>query len=296
MFERILVPLDGSRLAEDVLVPVGSLARHLDSKVTLLHVLERDAPRNVHGERHITDAAEGAHYLDEVAASLEQAGVEAQTHVHTRTVDSVAVAIDTHAHEYDADLIAMCRHGGSTFREKLVGSIAQQILKGGGTPIFLRTPSERPPGFELKRILVPLDLRHDVDKVLEVSSGLSREYGARLHLLTAVPSLADARRGSASARLLPSTTVAELAMEQEAAVSQLRARGEQLASEGIEVEVTLSQEEPASAILDEASSAGAELIVLITHGRAGFETWLEGTVGGRVIAGAPQNMLLLREP
>ena len=53
MFKHILIPLDGSRLAETVLPAGVYLAGVLGSTVTLLHVIERDAPQEVHGERHL---------------------------------------------------------------------------------------------------------------------------------------------------------------------------------------------------------------------------------------------------
>ena len=65
---RILVPLDGSRLAEWVLPPAVSLARHLGAQLTLLHVMERGAPSSVHGERHLTQIEEADRYLADVAA------------------------------------------------------------------------------------------------------------------------------------------------------------------------------------------------------------------------------------
>ncbi len=295
-FEKLLVPLDGSRLAEEALVPAASLARHLGSEIMLLHVLERDAPLSVHGDRHITEADEGAGYLEDVAARLRAEGLEVRTHLHSRGVDSVAVAIDAHAHEYGTDLIVMCKHGRSGLRDRIMGNIAQQILRGGGTPILLRTQQGPPPRrFELARILVPLDFEHDVDAVLGVVCELAVAYGSAVTLLTAVPTLAEARRESISARLLPRTTAAGLEMEREEAGGELRRHGEQLARRGVDVEVALADGEPAAAILDEARARRADLVVLSTHARAGFETWLEHSVGGRVIAGGPENLLLLRE-
>ena len=163
MFKHILVPLDGSSLAEDVLGAVESFGRHLGSRVTLLHVVEQEAPKRVHGETHLGDVSEALAYLEGIAESLAEAGIEVETHVHERSVADVPAAIDAHAHEYDADLIAMCKHGRSGIRQRLVGSIAQHILRGGGTPMLLRTPrssGERSP-FELNDVLVPIDFEHN---------------------------------------------------------------------------------------------------------------------------------------
>src|SRR6185437_4258707 len=75
---RILVPLDGSRLAEAVLPAAASLAKALRACVLLLHVLERDPPRSVHGEPHLTSASEANEYLDGVASRLRRQGIEVE--------------------------------------------------------------------------------------------------------------------------------------------------------------------------------------------------------------------------
>src|SRR3972149_3250339 len=58
MFRHMLVPLDGSRLAEAVLPVTAAFARALGAKVTLLHVVEPAAPTTVHGDVHLTQAEE----------------------------------------------------------------------------------------------------------------------------------------------------------------------------------------------------------------------------------------------
>lgn len=295
-FDKILVPLDGSQLAEEIMVVVGEIASRFDSEVTLLHVLERDAPSTVHGQRHITDPNEGISYLKRVAADLLDGGVRVQTHVHPRGVHSVAAAIDAHAHEYGADLIAMCKHGRSGLRERIVGSIAQQILKGGAIPILLHPPKvEAATAFEPKRILVPLDFEHDIDPVLDVVSQLAKAFDAKVVLMTAVPTPVAARRGFVSARFRPSVTAVGLEIEAEEAIAQLKTRGGQLAAAGVEVELDIGYDDPADAILHAAHGEGVGLVVLSTQARAGLETWLESGVGGRVIAAGPGNLLLMRE-
>ena len=58
MYRRLLVPLDGSRLAETILAVVERLAAAYGATVVLLHVIERGAPATVHGERHLRTALE----------------------------------------------------------------------------------------------------------------------------------------------------------------------------------------------------------------------------------------------
>ena len=58
MFKHILVPLDGSSLAEAALPAAVSLAHTFKAPVTLLHVIEQDAPTEIHQYRHLTEAGE----------------------------------------------------------------------------------------------------------------------------------------------------------------------------------------------------------------------------------------------
>ena len=75
MFKHLLVPLDGSQLAEAALPAAAYLAQKLDATVTLVHIIEHDAPAEVHGERHLTNADEANAYLTEVARRAFPPGV-----------------------------------------------------------------------------------------------------------------------------------------------------------------------------------------------------------------------------
>jgi len=296
LFGHILVPLDGSRLAEDVLDAVVVLATGLNSRVTLVHILERNAPATVHGEPHITDSASGAHYLGSVADRIGTAIPELEVHIHARPVDDVAAAINAHAAELQADLVAMCRHGRSGLRQAFVGSIAQRILRGGGTAVLLRSrPESVSMGFELRRILVPLDPGHDSTRSLEVSAALAREFHASLHLLTAVPSVSKAPGAALPLRLAPRAEAAEMEMQIEDTERQLTAAREALHADGLTVTHEVARADAADAIVASAAAMPADLVVMSTHARAGVQGWYRGSTGSRVISKSPQTLLLLRD-
>ncbi len=297
MFRQILVPLDGSRLAEDILGPVRGLALKLGSRVTLLHVVEANAPARVHGEPHLTSIAEGEAYLERLAAGLRDDGVNADRHVHDRSVADVAAAIDAHAHEVGADLIALCKHGRAGLTQVLLGSIAQKILRGGGTPILLTRPggAADPEPYRLRHVLVPIDHEHDTRQVVDRAATLASAFGAEVRLMTAVPSLSRARGTSPSARLMPSATAASMEMEVETITTELAEQAAHLAAAGVEATIHLRHEEPAEAILQEAGKWPADLVVMSTHARTGFGAWYSGSTGTRVIAESSGPLLLLRE-
>jgi len=159
MFKRLLVPLDGSHLAEVVLPLVERVAVDFQSTVLLLHVLERGAPREIHGERHLKAVPEAREYLEGIAARLRQRGIPVEQHAHDAPEGDVARSVAAHADEQRADLIALCTHGSGRMRDLLFGSIAQKVLNCGTTPVLLVRPETAgsAPSFEPQTVLVPLD-------------------------------------------------------------------------------------------------------------------------------------------
>ena len=139
-FRTLLVPLDGSHLAEAVLPAVECLASRFHATVTLLHVLEQAARATIHGQRHLTDSAEAKTYLGGVAERLRATGIAVTIHVHGVREGDVARSIVDHSQEINADLVILCTHGGSGLRGVLFGSIAQQVLRQGAEPILLIPP------------------------------------------------------------------------------------------------------------------------------------------------------------
>ena len=90
MCKHLLVPLDGSAPAETAIPVAAALAAALGARVTLMHVIERDAPATVHGAQHLTQATEAAAYLDAIRASRFPASLTVTCHVHTTEADDGA--------------------------------------------------------------------------------------------------------------------------------------------------------------------------------------------------------------
>ena len=297
---RFLVPLDGSRLAEVVLPVAASLAARLRAKLTLLAVMERGAPATVHGQRHITGTAEAEAYLREVARRCAAPGVAIEWHVHPNEEGDVAKSIIDHAADLEADLIILCTHGGGGARRVLFGSVAQQVLRGGTRPVLLIRPLEdQPPddvaGWDLHRLLVPLDGSRASEAALPVARTLARAYGADVFLLRVVPTLATITGERAStARLVPTATAVSLDLEEREAKVLLETIATQLRAEGARASVLIRRGEPAQEMLAVALRVSAELIVMATHGRAGLDAVFSGSVASRVLARFPRALLLVR--
>jgi nucleotide-binding universal stress UspA family protein len=290
-FTRILVPLDGSRLAEAVLPAARSFAERLGARLLLLHVLEQDAPAAVHGERHLDTAEEAFTYLEEQAEDLRRHGIAVESHVHERPVDDVAPAVDAHAHEFGADLIAMCAHGRSNLRTRVLGSIAERLLRAGGVPILLRTIHS--PGqaeFDLRKLLVPLDFGHDVDAALAAARTLAAPYGAAVTLLCALE-----RPAPTASRLLPGASALMTAYEVDELGRRLAALADQLREDLGDVRGVVSDRAPAEAILAASESLPADLIVMVTDAHGGLSTWYDRSTGQQLLTRPDLTLLLIKE-
>ncbi len=221
--EHLLVPLDGSRLAEASLPAALSLAERLRARVTLLHVLERRAPATIHGELHLSVAPEAEAYLIGVASRFADAGVPVETHVHPNPEGNVAASIAAHAAELEADLIVLCTHGEGGMRGWLSGSLAQHVVRRVNAPVLLVRPDgARAAPFAPRVTLVALDGTREGEAALPAAAALARAWETPLRLVCVVPTLGTVGgdRG-AVARMKPSATSAVLDMEQGAATAYL---------------------------------------------------------------------------
>jgi len=284
MFNRLIIPLDGSRLSEAVIPTAVYLAQKLQASVTLVHVIERRPPVQVHGEPHLSQPAEAEAYLEEVRNRLFSADIPVSMHVHTTAIDNVARSIVEHAQEFESDLVMMCTHGRSGLRKLLFGSIAQQVV-AARIPVLLVRPEENgiapvPSG---RPFLVPLDGSEIREAALPIAAALAHACKSSLRLLMIVPTF-DTLSGveNTSRILLPATTLEMLALANEDAKSYLEALITRLSGEGINVSAEIRRGDSAEIIAKEAQGQGADLIVMGTVGRAGMDAFWSGSVAPKV--------------
>ncbi len=119
MFERILVPLDGSRKSETAVLAAETLSRKFAGtpsgatrgEIILLYVNEPHAPRRIHGEHHLQGVNEAQSYLEALAEKTRSRGFSVKWHVHESTERDVALGIALHDREMNPDLIVVSSHG-----------------------------------------------------------------------------------------------------------------------------------------------------------------------------------------
>jgi nucleotide-binding universal stress UspA family protein len=292
-----LVPLDGSRLAESVLPVVEQVASRFHAQVILLHIMEEHPPTVIHGEPHLQRVTQAQTYLEEVARRLRLAALTVDIHVHQDKEDNVARSIVEHAQEMKADLIIMCTHGHGGLREFLFGSNAQQALKLGTLSILLLFPREDGSlsPFKLQRILVPLDGTAPHESALTGAIPLARAFGAELHLVLVIPTLATLSGEQAvTGLLLPTTMRALLDLSEQGAADYLEQAVARCRAEGVVARAQVLRGDIAPAVLGLAERLDVDLIVLASHGRTGLDALVSGSVAPRITGRRIRPLLLVR--
>jgi len=134
-FQKILVPLDGSNCAENVLPMVEKLASELKASIALLRVaLAHTFPGVDPTEAELKVVREAEEYLKKVEDRLKAKGFKVDSHVR---YGNDAEEILDHANQKDIDMIAMTTHGRSGVKRFLLGSVAEKVLRYSPKPIFL---------------------------------------------------------------------------------------------------------------------------------------------------------------
>ena len=289
MTRTLVVPLDGSPLAERALPYALSLAAAQQSRVVLLRVALANAPMTIDGsdwERDQLDAiAEAERYLETVSEGLP-AGVEVATEVPYGPAARQILAALRRLH---ADGVVMATHGRTGLAHLLHGSVAEAILAGSHVPVFLvhaQPAHAQPIPFDASalRVLVPLDGSALTETAIPIAIDyLTPQTGGSLLQATAVtepnPVQYDEHGG----------VLAYLDQQEEALTRGARDYLDEAArrlhhtaprlSVSTDVRIGLADEVIASL----ANAHQANLIVMATHARTGLQRARLGSVAGAVL-------------
>jgi len=304
----MLVPLDGSKLAEITLTYAKQVAGRLDLEVLLLHVANPALSDSMTMYRSYVDHA--AETVAEGAAEIRQEGGTSGIGGRPTVKGEVSTGypadeILRYAFERDVDLILMATHGWSGVRRWILGSVADKVLKASTIPVWLvraNVPQENVRGLGPgSRILAPLDGSDLAEMVLPHVEALGSQPGTEpvdVILLSVIEPL-----------ILPASTALPEASLNWGSLSEehmLRARkgleeyllntGEKLKEAGLSVRHEVLDGRPADEIIDYAEKNRVDLIVMATHGRSGLSRWAYGSVAERVLMSGTCPILLVRPP
>jgi nucleotide-binding universal stress UspA family protein len=309
MREQILVPLDGSAIAEKALPHAIAVAKATSKALVLVRVVVPPSPPGgvgwavapaVHTEMWGAwedEQRNARDYLAEVATHLAYKGFEVQTKV---VEGDPATEIAHYAEEHpQVTLIAMSTHGRSGLNLWVFGSVAEKVVHESPVPILMvrareskRAGQPVPVDAETttySTIVVPLDGSPFAEQALDKAVPLASVMKARLVLVCAVPddplldeafTTFDERKDSDS--------------EYVARAAYLREVENKLIAKGLQVETRMKYGSPEETIMTTSDEVHADLVVMTTHGRGGLKRFWLGSVATEVVRHASQPVLLVR--
>ena len=279
MFETILVPIDGSELADRIIGQVGRLLRREDSRVVLVTVVPQDRIEAREGFENPVEAARN--HIERLTRELVTQGANVATRVLAG--DPAARILECAADE-KASLIAMATHGRSGLSRFVRGSVAERVLREADIPVLMANPRglDRTLDVRIRKILVPLDGSERSASILPWASEIARRHDSELVLFHAV----DPSTIKAPAPSMP---------------GELARADERLGRHGPTIsDVRFSQRTvwgpPAESILQAVDSEGADLLAMTTHGRSGVTRWAFGSVAEKVLREVGCPILIQRGP
>jgi nucleotide-binding universal stress UspA family protein len=300
-FRSILVPLDGSPLAEQAVPLAARVAQRAGGKLRLVLVHESPpAPTNPAAAKMFTSIEVATRkseraYLRGIQARLREAGTRLATPV--TLTGPVGPALAQYVREMGLDLVVMATHGRGGLRRAWLGSVADHLIRNLEVPVLLARPREggattdRAPG--AGRILVPLDGSPLAEEALHPAAALARLWGSELALLQVVrPVLLS----GGPALPLPSVYHEELtAMSQAQSQEYLDRVAERLRSQGLSATGdAVVGWNTIDCILDAARPERVAFAAIATHGRGGLRRLAIGSVADKVVRGAGVPVLVYR--
>ena len=278
MFERILVPLDGSKLAELVLEQVRRLLMRKDAEVLLLRAVT--PPPSAEGDAGVPFDllwSRAAAYLQAVEQHLSSQGARVRSKVIEGTAANMILET---VQKEGATMVALSTHGRTGLARWVFGSVTEKVLRASPVPVlavpsFARTGGKADPTgpreLPFRKILVPIA---PADLSLEIVAPVlefARLFGSQVTLINVC-------QGTECSILVP----------------QMRKAYDLLRNEGVPAEPLVKQGDAASQILEACRETEADLIAMTTHGHEGVSRWMLGSVAEKVLRTAHIPLLVIR--
>ena len=284
--KRILVPLDGSPLAEAILPVVEEWAKEEEVEAILLRaVLVHHLLGGDDTEAQMRVVGEGEAYLKAVADRLDRRGLKGVRWAvwYGEPVWSITKAAALN----DADLIAMATHGRGGLSRLLLGSVASGVVRSVQVPVLLIRGQSAWKPWATGKVLVPLDVSEASEGILPVAERLARWRDVTIILFQVVeplPSPADT-----------STRLDEwMGVRGKDAKRYLAKVAEPLRDKGLRVECAVRFGRAAETIAAFAAEERVDLIAMVTHGRSGLGRLFFGSVAEGVLRSAAVPVLVLK--
>ena len=283
-YQRVLVPLDGSRLAERAVPYAKAIASNTGSELILFTVA---TVRNEKLDRPMKA------YLEHNAKALKAERIKVIT---ATAYGNAADEIIRFADQNKISLIIISTHGHSGIKRWMLGSVALKVLYGTVVPVLLvKSKSHKISDVKFKKVLVPLDGSPFSEASIPYVKELAQRAGGEIILLRVgeIPILPADR----SPAIKPSweeyrdMLMSEIQRQAEEYLEGVKVN---LGTRGIKVRTQAILGKAAEIILQVAQQEDVKLITMTTQGRTGISRWVYGSVASRIVEESLQPVMLIR--
>ena len=276
-YEEIVVPLDGSQLAEVALPYAEEIAAKMRCKVILLSVLQ-SSEANEYQQHHIYATKMVKTTKEQVKKYLQKAGDEAIEVNEVTRIGNPAKGILDYVDKGPLSLIIMATHGRSGISRWAVGSVADNVVRSTSRqPILLIRAKGAHPDMRAKRILrkalVPLDGSLGSEAVIPYVMWMAQSLQMEITLLRAVPKNNH------------------IGTDVEAYLQSICSRFE---DKGISARYDIRVGAAADTIIDLADELSIDVVAMSTHGQTTIDLWPLGSVAQKVLLGGNTPLMLVR--
>jgi nucleotide-binding universal stress UspA family protein len=306
MYKRMLVPLDGSELAERALSYAKELAIHLGSEVILI---------NVRMPAENPDEPEHRFYISKMAAATEQdikkspalpsgqkVKVESAIIGSPGLLTHPADVIVDYAEKENVSLIVMATQGRTGIRRWTLGDTDNKVARASKCPVLLiRANTDVPKSVHLDKILVTLDGSKQSESVLPYIENLASKLKTKISLLNIVEPPyhiysysegMDYYGGGGIVRV--PYTEEEIKPLKLVAEKYVKSVSDKLMTEGIKTSYELRTGSAGEEIIKAEEEIHPDIVAMSTHGHSGFGRWEHGSIADKVLHHGKTPLLLVR--
>ena len=303
MFDPILVPLDGSQLAECVLPHVFAFARTFHAKISLLRMLEKS---QTDATAQLVDLltwqinkTKATLYLEKTQAQFQESGLRVQSAV---LEGLVAETITEYAQNQGTKLIILSSHGQNGLTQWGISSVTQKIILSAPTSLLIvrarqyadyHVESAETPLYQ--RVLVPLDGSQRAENVLPNIIQLAQAHKSQIHLVQVVqtPEMARQLPPEREDIALAEQVIARNQQEAGRYIEEVKSRS---VLQGIAVQThIITSDDSALALHQLAEQEQIELVALSAHGHSGNCQWPYGSMVNNFILYGKVSLLIVQD-
>ena len=290
MLEKILVPLDGSKLGELPLIYVKELAKEFHSAIHVIYVCEKHDP----AYREMVQK-----YLDKVAGKLQSDLMQTSSRANVEAVmleGKPSAEIIRYAQEKQVSLILIASHGRTGIMAWVMGSTANKVIHIARQPALLVRASmfnsERPPENVFRKILVPLDGSESGEAALRYISEIAEKLKSEIILLSVVEAGERIHSiGGLDYIQFPEELIDAMKKESEDYLARIN---EKLTDHGIIVQNVVREGNAAEEIVNFGNENNISLIVMSSYGKSNSREWVLGGVANKVLHVSKLPMFLVK--